>query len=270
MNTKLEQPANTTDSKICDKCGAKMQYVEDFRSMFFSDMKKEFGIQEENGNSEPVYHWECQNCIDIREKEIERRDKEQRDRENYEKTHSGIPIIYHNCKMSDFTNIDRVLEWAKKPSGFLYIHGATGTGKTHLLCAIKKRYNEIGVYSSLFFSSDIFLEIRNYFNSKEGSTEDQIIRKCTSGIAFFDDFGTQKNSEFSIETWYNIINTRYMDGLPTIFTSNITLKEISVLMSDRIASRIASGDVFELKGTDRRLINKPPRRDPVRDLSGIF
>ena len=61
-----------------------------------------------------------------------------------------------------------------------------------------------------------------------------------------------------------------MEGLPTIFTSNITLKEISVLMSDRIASRIASGDVFELKGSDRRLSNKPPRREPVRDLSRIF
>lgn len=272
MSTKLGQQVNMTDSKICEKCGAEMQYVEDPFSKFFRDMKKQIGVHqsEESLDEEPMYHWICQNCIDIRDKEIERREKEQRGKENYEKAHSGIPPIYRNCKMSDFTNIDRVLEWAKKPSGFLYIHGTTGTGKTHLLCAIKKRYNEIGVKSHLFFSSDIFLEIRNSFNSKDGITEDDIIKKCTSGIAFFDDFGAQKNSEFSIETWYNIINTRYMEGLPTIFTSNNTLKEISVLMSDRIASRIASGEVFELKGADRRLTNKPLRREPVRDLSEIF
>lgn len=272
MNTKLEHQTNMTDSKICDKCGAEMQYVEDFFENFFIDLNKKMGIanNEEAENIDKAYHWECKNCIDIRDREFELREKEKNDREDFERVHYGIPKIYHHCKITDFTNIDRVLAWAKKPSGFLYIHGTTGTGKTHLICAIKKRYNEIGVNSSLFFSSDIFLEIRNSFNSKDSLSEDQIISKCTYGIAFFDDFGTQKNSEFSIETWYNIINTRYMNDIPTIFTSNITLKEISMLMSDRIASRIASGDVFELKGSDRRITNKSPRMEPRIDLTEVF
>jgi DNA replication protein DnaC len=213
-----------------------------------------------------AFVWECKKCEDTRIRET----KEEEDKKKFQKIHSEIPKIYHNCKISDFQNIDRVLEWAKKPSGFLFIHGKTGTGKTHLVCSIKKRYNEIGINSSLFFSSEIFLEIRNSFNPKNNTSEEEIIDKCTEGIAFFDDFGTQKNTEFSIETWYNIINKRYMEDIPTIITSNITLKEISILMSDRIASRIASGEVFELNGIDRRLSNKPSKREPKRDLTEIF
>lgn len=272
MSTKSEQQINMTESKICDKCGSEMQYVENYFKNYFRDMNKKFGIvgKENIINEEPEYHWICQNCIDERERENELREKEKINKENFERVHSGIPKIYHNCNISDFAKIDTVLEWARKPSGFLFIHGKTGTGKTHLICSIKKRYNEIGVNSSLFFSSEIFLEIRNSFNSKSITSEEEIIDKCTDGIAFFDDFGTQKNTEFSIETWYNIINKRYMKDIPTIFTSNITLKEISILMSDRIASRIASGEVFELNGTDRRLSNKPAKREPKRDLTEIF
>jgi DNA replication protein DnaC len=72
----------------------------------------------------------------------------------------------------------------------------------------------------------------------------------------FDDFCTQKFWDGAIETWFNIINIRYMENMPTVFTSNLTLGEIAISMSDRISSRLASGVVFELKGNDKRIPNK--------------
>jgi len=247
---------NGEGTAICEDCGGIMFPVQAYSFL---------------QNSPVRYIWECKACTDREIEEESKRELEKKNREKYEKDHRGIPPIYHNCKLSDFSNIEPVIEWAKKPSGFLFIHGTTGTGKTHLVCSIKKRYNELRFDSELFFSSDVFLEIRNSFNSKEGYSEEEIIRKCTrSTVAFFDDFGTQKNSEYSIETWYNIINARYMNNLPTVFTSNLKLKEVSEIISDRIASRIASGLIFELKGTDRRLSNRSQHRKPVRDLSDIF
>lgn len=241
---------------VCDVCGLMMVPVQAYSFL---------------QTTPPIYIWECKTCTEREIAEETKRELEKKAREKYDRDHRGIPPIYHSCKISDFSNIEPVIEWAKKPSGFLFIHGTTGTGKTHLVCSIKKRYNELRFDSELFFSSDVFLEIRNSFNSKVGHSEEEIIKKCTrSTIAFFDDFGTQKNSEYSIETWYNIINARYMNNLPTVFTSNLKVKEVSEIISDRIASRIASGLVFELKGTDRRLTNRSQRRKPIRDLSDVF
>jgi DNA replication protein DnaC len=171
--------------------------------------------------------------------------------------------------LKEIKGIQKVMDWLSKRDGFLYIYGACGCGKTHLSCAIKRRANELRLSCSLFFSSDIFLRIRKSFDNGS-ETESSIIDLCApeyekeggENFAIFDDFGNQKITDYAIETWYNIINRRYMNGYPTIFTSNLSLKEISVSMTDRIASRLASGIIFEMKGNDRRLIK--------RDLTKVF
>jgi len=261
MNTKSEQPVNT---KICEKCGNEMEYVEDYISTVFSDMRKKLGVPEEEGSEteEVKYHFECKHCEKLKEQERTRRETQEKKDAYRKKVLKGIPPIYSNCSINDFQNIGPVIEWAKKPAGFLYIYGNTGTGKTHLLCSMKSRYNELDIYSRLFFSSEVFLRIRKSFNNDHGETESDIIEHCSGNfIAFFDDFGSQKMSEYALETWYNIINTRYMGNYPTVFTSNITLKEISSQMSDRIASRLASGVIFELKGDDQRIVNRVKNKE---------
>lgn len=193
-----------------------------------------------------------------------------------EKANEGIPRKYRGSRLSDFTNIDPVLEWVNNPKGFLFVHGQCGSGKTHLACAIKYHFNSLGVKSGIEFSSNLFINLRNSFNSKDhgkDSSEFAIIKKYApdpttmqysakhfgdievdyTHTGIFDDVGAQKISDYVIEAWYNIIDRRYMYEHPTMFTSNLSLKEISIVMSDRIASRLASGINFELKGPDRRL-----------------
>jgi len=71
---------------------------------------------------------------------------------------------------------------------------------------------------------------------------------------FIDDFGTEKGSEWVLETLYSIIDKKYEDVIPMIITSNLDLNALGVKMGDRIASRIAEMcDVVEMTGLDRRL-----------------
>jgi DNA replication protein DnaC len=210
---------------------------------------------------------ECEKEIEEKEKRREKiilaEEEKNKRKEEFNKIYKGIPRIYQGVKYEDISNHKVITDFTETGSGFLFIHGTCGCGKTHAMCSIKKNMNIKNMFCILFFASEIFLTIRKSFSEKEES-EESIIRKCSPKIqdpfnyidhfAIFDDIGAQKISDYVIEVWYNIINDRYMNGYKTIFTSNLSLKEISLTMSDRIASRLASGIVYEMQGNDRRLI----------------
>lgn len=201
-----------------------------------------------------------------------------------------IPALYENCKIENFNGIEiePVLNFQKSESNFLYIYGKCGRGKTYLLYAYlkdqrKKAFEKLlehclnSLYAlvapskivlgreasgfpnlKIFDCYEIALKLRNSFDKNSEYSEEDVLNQCISDDCIgFDDIGTQKNSEYSLEIWQNIIDTRLKNETKTIFTSNLSIKELSEKMSDRIASRLASGTVFELKGNDRRLDKRP-------------
>lgn len=149
----------------------------------------------------------------------------------------------------------------------LYIFGGIGTGKTHLCYAIKK---EIKSSSSAIISvTDLFLKIKSTFNKEDGSgsqTEEEIINELSDidsgwsvpiNVLFLDDLGIEKPSEWAQQTLYTIIDRRYRDYKQTVFTSNLSLDDLSDRLGDRIPSRIAEMcKVIKLNGKDRRLTRK--------------
>lgn len=197
----------------------------------------------------------CDLCSEELEQEEKSKIKAEQDRRFFEMLQRDIPKRFYNSKLEDFENIDKIVEWVKNPSGNLFITGQCGTGKTHLAVAIAHHLREKTNKRCTFVNtSSLFLSLRNSFNCSENTEYDIIKKYSTADIAIFDDIGSQKISEYVIESWYNIINNRYGEELPSLFTSNMTLSEISSQISDRIASRIASGIIFELSGADRRIL----------------
>lgn len=228
----------------------------------------------------------CDECEKEKEIKLQNEKIENEKKRNFESENKGIPRKFLGARLSQFENIGIISEWINNPKGFLFIHGDCGCGKSHLASAIKYHFNLKQEQCGLAFCSDIFLQLRSTFGGNVNGREIDVIKKyapdecderrssmlnldCiySSGttnvpsysakqkphLAIFDDIGAQKISDYVIEAWYNIIDRRYMFEHPTIFTSNLSLKEISVFMSDRIASRIASGIVFKLQGDDRRI-----------------
>lgn len=166
------------------------------------------------------------------------------------------PLMFQDAWIE---NCDKkIIDWviSKKDMGKmgLYIYGGAGTGKTHTLYAIA-RNSKLNKYKTKIANTVELISAmrRDSVNKYEERVFESFYEY--DGILFLDDIGAEKNSEFVEETLYQIINYRYENCLPTIFTSNLSLKELSEKNGDRLASRIAGMcTVIELNGEDKRLI----------------
>jgi DNA replication protein DnaC len=183
--------------------------------------------------------------------------------------YNGISPKFRNARLFNFDAdaIAPVIAWAESPCGFLFVHGFCGCGKSHLAAAVKRDFNERRVWSGLACCQDIIAELRASFDN--GGSEYWIIRRYAPNLnparsngrpGIFDDFGGTRQTDFSIDAWFNIVDRRYRFDYPTMITSNLSLEEIAGSMNDRIASRLASGVIFELRGRDRRVVKPETAR----------
>lgn len=172
-----------------------------------------------------------------------------------------IPERYKDAKWEDVPPaIQQAVENSLKTGKGIYLHGAVGTGKTHIAYAIKKHLEEQGGWLWFWNVNELLREIKLDFN-REGvdkrCPEAQLLGPTAMGtkyLAVFEDIGAEKPTEFVAETLYLIVNSRYNNVMPTIFTSNLTLGDLSDRVGERTASRIAEMcEIINLTGGDRRL-----------------
>jgi DNA replication protein DnaC len=205
-------------------------------------------------SEKPFEVWFCDLC----EKEFEEAEKKRAEIEEYEKIHAGIPLAFHKAELEATKTHETAYNWLISGSGFLFIHGATGCGKTHLSCALAKYCNKNKRHLRLEFASDLFMRIKKSYSDESAASEEYIINSLSpdgnqAHTVIFDDIAAQRVTDWTLEIWYNIIDRRYRNGQKTMFTSNLSIGEISKIMNDRIASRLASGIVHKMDGEDRRL-----------------
>ena len=153
-------------------------------------------------------------------------------------------------------NIRQLFETMKNTRKGIYIHGAVGTGKTHIAYALyRNALQKSNFYANFWNTTELLRDIRldmSRDNYDKHRAEADLMEY--TGILFLDDIGAEHNSDWATETFYMVINKRYNYRLPMIFTSNLTVKELSSHLDDRTASRIVETcDIVELTGGDRRL-----------------
>ena len=168
-----------------------------------------------------------------------------------------LPKRYEEVKYEDVREDIRTLfEGMKDSRKGIYIWGGVGSGKTHTLYALKEKTPELlKVVSMLKNTTELLRDIRTDFEkpyAEKAREEEKIVD--FKGVLFIDDIGAEKMTEWVAETFYLILNHRYNEMIPTIFTSNLSPAELSEKLGDRIVSRIVgSCDVVKLDGEDRRL-----------------
>lgn len=118
----------------------------------------------------------------------------------------------------------------------LYIYSGTkGSGKTMLSCCL---LNEI---SKRYAGSVKFVNILDFLEmTKKGfdGENEEIKAIYQAGLLVVDDIGVQMSKEWIDTVLYRLINERYVNRLPTIYTSNMPTD--SLKMDDRITDRIES------------------------------
>ena len=168
-----------------------------------------------------------------------------------------LPKRYENVKYEDVREDIRTLfEKMRETKKGIYLWGGIGSGKTHTLYALKEKTPELlKVVSMLKNSTELLRDIRADFDrpwNMKLKEEEKIME--FKGLLFIDDIGAEKMTEWVAETFYLILNSRYNEMLPTIFTSNLSPSDLAEKIGDRIVSRIiGSSDVIKLDGEDRRL-----------------
>jgi DNA replication protein DnaC len=143
----------------------------------------------------------------------------------------------------------------------LLLLGRTGLGKTHLSLAIAAAATEAGfgvIYTPVQRIMDT-LEAEKF--GRDSSPREQYSESTRTILAcdllVLDDLGTEFITQFSVSTLYNIINSRLVEGRPTIISTNLELADIEGRYSQRMVSRLVCGyQVLKFHGKDIRYIKQ--------------
>lgn len=148
----------------------------------------------------------------------------------------------------------------------LFLTGKPGVGKTyHAKSLLNTAISNWNLYRSrqnipgtLAEGKDLYKfytcnELMMY--ARVAKEQIDLYEKCIrlKGLVL-DDLGVGKRSDFVPDIIYMIVDKRLDLGKPTIVTSNLKLEEISDLIDDRLASRLATYEYKEIIGEDKRLI----------------
>ena len=146
--------------------------------------------------------------------------------------------------------------YAKNLNGWLLLQGGYGAGKTHLAASIANFAVDMGVPTLFLTVPDLLDMLRFSYDSQDTTFEERFNEIRNATLLILDDFGTQNATGWAQEKLFQILNYRYINKLPLVVTTNLSLDEIEA----RIRSRLADP---ELVTTSR--IHAPDYRRPMDD-----
>jgi DNA replication protein DnaC len=146
--------------------------------------------------------------------------------------------------------------YAKSLNGWLLLRGGYGCGKTHLAASIANFAVDMGVPTLFLTVPDLLDMLRFSYDSDDTTFEQRFNEIRNASLLILDDFGTQNATGWAQEKLFQIINYRYINKLPLVVTTNLSLDEIDA----RVRSRLSDRELV----TDVR-INAPDYRRPLDD-----
>lgn len=150
---------------------------------------------------------------------------------------SGVSPKNHMEQIEAFCKAYAMDFSAKSQS--LFMHGATGLGKTHLSLAIAEQAIRRGAGVIYGSAPNIFSSLeRERFNRQTQNDRYSEQELLESDLVIIDDLGAEFSTQFTVSCVYNIVNTRLLSGKPTIISTNLTPHELEEKYTQRITSRI--------------------------------
>jgi len=149
--------------------------------------------------------------------------------------------ILDNAKMKDIKitkNRTEVIKWIKdyydnydpyKTMKGLYLHGNFGTGKSFLIASLLNELkNKFGIRTEIVYFPELLRKLKEDLSF----VGDKLYYLENVDILLLDDIGAEKVTEWGRdEILGTILQTRMNNGMPTFFTSNLTISELEKHLS---------------------------------------
>lgn len=117
----------------------------------------------------------------------------------------------------------------------LYFYSSTkGSGKTMIACAVANEILKTHDISVKFISVTDYIEL---VKAKDDASREKINSILEAGLLILDDVGAQvENKEWITTALFRLIDRRYVNHYPTLFTSNVRMEDLKT--DSRISDRI--------------------------------
>ena len=202
---------------------------------------------------------------------------------------SRIPARYAKCDFSTFIAYDneklrRAFRKAREfaaafpvvDRGLLFI-GPPGIGKTHLAVSVLREVVLKGLRGVYYDTRSLLSTIRSTYNPVTRASEADILEEVMRAeLLVLDDLGAERLTDWVEETMHLIVNTRYNEKRPTVFTTNYEdvseqdIDSLLVRVGYRLHSRLREMCEFlEFEGPDYRQFDHPPTAEDLSQAVGL-
>lgn len=195
---------------------------------------------------------ECPECYKLRVQE-QRRNARIEHATAFFKTASGVPPRFQEASFDSYQPVNQkaqklfatLREYAARFDQHralglsLILCGKTGTGKTHLSCAVLRALAfEHGLCGKYCTAYRAVQEIRASYKSSD-VTELQVLKEfIRPDLLVLDEIGVQYGTDSEQLLLFSLLNGRYEELKPTIVISNLSLPEVTQYLGDRVYDRL--------------------------------
>jgi DNA replication protein DnaC len=124
----------------------------------------------------------------------------------------------------------------------LYFYGKPGLGKTYLCNCVAKELLDAGRSVLYLTAPKLFKTVEELRFGRDGEAAYDLRERMefiySAELLIIDDLGSEFMTTVTSSEFFNILNTRLLEGKQMIFSSNLGLGELSEVYTDRVTSRI--------------------------------